>query len=104
MGRSMVVWFRFYLHILCPYCPPYFTLPQINARYGFPCVVWIKISIATLNFNKSFFINFLQSVHTGSLKYRAGDKPKDPDDDKLTLCQLAGKLFKLFFKTFLHLV
>lgn len=40
----------------------------------------------------------------GSLKYRTDDKPKDPDDDKLTLCQLAGKLFKLFLKTFLHLL
>lgn len=47
---------------------------------------------------------FLRSVQTGSLKYRTDDKPKDPDDDKLTLCQLAGKLFKLFLKTFLHLV
>ncbi|XP_022333584.2 solute carrier organic anion transporter family member 4A1-like [Crassostrea virginica] len=40
----------------------------------------------------------------GTSKYKKEEKPKDPGDEKLSLCQLAGKLAKLFFKTFLNLL
>ncbi|XP_048736625.2 solute carrier organic anion transporter family member 4A1-like [Ostrea edulis] len=61
----------------------------------FTAILFIIIAIPISLYPKSM---------PGSEKYRVDNKPKHPDNDKLTLCQLAAKLFKLFIKTFLNLL
>ncbi|XP_061173895.1 solute carrier organic anion transporter family member 4A1-like [Saccostrea echinata] len=48
-------------------------------------------------------VSLYPKVMAESRTYRSRVKQKDPDDE-MTLCQLAEKLFKLFFKTFLKLL